>query len=247
MRDVFVGLGSNLGDRRVQLLEALRMLEEDPQTRVEAVSHAYESEPWGVADQPPFLNAVARIEFDGEADDLLVRLKDIERSLGRGSGERWGPREIDLDILLFGDEEWVTEELTIPHPHLLERDFVIVPLLELAPGIVLPDGTPVTRRAAPGGAVTADLGPLEAGAPGGWVQVGPEHFETGSGATDFALLHYEAELTAAGIPCRFEPHRPNECPGPYRYTLPDRTVRLLVPKDRQAEAERIVEDLSAPG
>jgi len=154
----FIALGSNLGDRLAHLEAALGELGRDPGTRIHAVSHAYESEPWGVADQPAFANAVASVDFRGEADALLGVLKDIEEHMGRQPAQRYGPRVIDLDILLFGDEEWVSDELTIPHPRMLERDFVVTPLLEIAPDTALPDGSAVTRARVRHGRVTADLG-----------------------------------------------------------------------------------------
>ncbi|MDO8964622.1 MAG: 2-amino-4-hydroxy-6-hydroxymethyldihydropteridine diphosphokinase, partial [Coriobacteriia bacterium] len=98
----FVALGSNMGDRVASLAEALRMLAEAESVTVRRVSHAYESEPWGVTDQPAFANAVAALACSGEADALLELCQEVERRLGREPGERFGPRPIDLDILLFG-------------------------------------------------------------------------------------------------------------------------------------------------
>jgi 2-amino-4-hydroxy-6-hydroxymethyldihydropteridine diphosphokinase len=163
----YVGLGSNLGDRIGAIAEAMRELAATPGVHVLDVSTVVESEPWGTREQPRFANAVARLDVRGQADALLAMLKDIEERLGRRAGERYGPRPIDLDILLFGDEEWVSIELTIPHPHLLERDFVVTPLLRIAPGIRLPDGTPVTRDRAAAGRVVGELGPVPGfGGPG---------------------------------------------------------------------------------
>jgi 2-amino-4-hydroxy-6-hydroxymethyldihydropteridine diphosphokinase len=158
--DAYIGLGSNMGDRVGNLGEALQRVQEPPHTHVAAVSHAYESEPWGVSGQPAFANAVARLETTLEADMLLAVLHDVEEAMGRERRERFGPRVIDLDILLFGDEEWRSDALTIPHPRLTERDFVVTPLLEIAPGIALPDGTPILEQAAIQGRVTADLGAI---------------------------------------------------------------------------------------
>jgi 2-amino-4-hydroxy-6-hydroxymethyldihydropteridine diphosphokinase len=157
---VYIGLGSNLGDRTGSIAAALRELATVPGVHVLAVSHAYESEPWGVTDQPRFANAVARLDVRGEADAFLAVLKDVEERLGRVSGERFGPRVIDLDVLLFGDEEWDSPELVVPHPRMLGRDFVVTPLLEIAPDVALPDGTPVTRLHATAGPVVGDLGPV---------------------------------------------------------------------------------------
>jgi len=156
--ETYIALGSNLGDRLANLAAALRELGAEPGVTLRWVSHAYESEPWGVADQPDFANAVASLVFEGEANVLLEVCKDIERRLGRAPGERFGPRVIDLDILLFGDEEWRSEELTVPHPRMLERDFVVAPLLEVAPEVTLPDGSSVTREGATEGHVRGVLG-----------------------------------------------------------------------------------------
>jgi 2-amino-4-hydroxy-6-hydroxymethyldihydropteridine diphosphokinase len=154
----FIGLGSNLGDRVGSIAAALRELLSTPGVHVLDVSEIVESEPWGVEDQPLFANAVARLDVRGEADVFLRTLKDIEERLGRGEGERYGPRPIDLDILLFGDEEWDSPDLTIPHPRLLERDFAVTPLLSIAPGATLPDGTAVTREHAVAGRIVGGLG-----------------------------------------------------------------------------------------
>ncbi len=264
-REAYIGLGSNVGDGVATIGAALRALDETPWTRVTAVSHAYESEAAGLLDQPAFVNAVARIEFDGEADALLDLLQDIETRLGRTPGPRWGPRPIDLDILLVGDEEWDSPGLIVPHPRLLVRDFVVTPLLALDPDVVLPDGRRPSPERATEGRVTADLGPVPeyggekgvrgegAAAPvpdhseaqGEWLPVGPGRQEVGgvNSGTDFDLLMYEAELKRAGIPCTFDPHRPNEghdvVPGIKSL------VRLMVPADRFEEAARIVAEMGA--
>lgn len=158
--EAFVGLGSNLGDRAGTIAAALRALAAIPGVHVLGVSRLYESEPWGVTDQPRFANAVARLDVRGEADAFLAALKDVEVGLGRMPGERFGPRVIDLDLLLFGEEEWDSFELILPHPRMLERDFVVTPLLEIAPHVTLPDGTPVMRLDATEGRIVGDLGPV---------------------------------------------------------------------------------------
>lgn len=137
---VYLGLGANVGNREGNLRLALRLLE--PLAQVQAVSSLYESEPWGPADQPPFYNAVARVTTGLEPPALLRHLKSVEHEMGRRPGERWGPRPIDLDILLYGERVLRTAELTIPHPGLVERPFVLVPLAELAPDV----REPVTGR-----------------------------------------------------------------------------------------------------
>lgn len=154
----YIGLGSNLGDRPENLAEALRAIGEIPATEGLAVSRVYESEPWGGVEQPAYANAVAVVATELQADQLLAALQNIEESLGRVREERYGPRTIDLDILLFGDEEWVRPDLTIPHPRIRERAFVVVPLLEVDPKVVMPDGLPLLPERATLGRITGVLG-----------------------------------------------------------------------------------------
>jgi 2-amino-4-hydroxy-6-hydroxymethyldihydropteridine diphosphokinase len=152
-----VGLGSNLGDRVGAIAEAVRRLGEAPGIAVAAVSHVYESEPWGVVHQPRFANAVAALDVSVEPAALLATCKRIEQALGRTPGRRYGPRTIDLDLLLFGNQTIVTSALTVPHAHLLERDFVVTPLLEIAPDVTLPDGTRPSRDVAVAGRVIGTI------------------------------------------------------------------------------------------
>jgi len=159
MARAYIGMGANLGDRVATLLSALDALDAVPGTRVVAVSSIYESEPWGPAGQPAYANAAAAVETGLSAEGLLAECKRVEREAGRLPTARNAPRTLDLDVLLFGDETRAAPELTVPHPRLLERDFVVTPLLEIAPGITLPDGTPVTREAADLGRVTGVLAP----------------------------------------------------------------------------------------
>jgi 2-amino-4-hydroxy-6-hydroxymethyldihydropteridine diphosphokinase len=142
MRTGYLGLGSNVGDRRGHLRSAVRLLGEHD-VEVEAVSSLYETEPVGeITDQPDFLNAVARIRTGLEPEELLDVCKAIEAEQGRMfGGPRHGPRSLDVDLLLLGDLELQTERLTLPHPEVSSRRFVLVPLLELDPGLTLPDGT----------------------------------------------------------------------------------------------------------
>jgi 2-amino-4-hydroxy-6-hydroxymethyldihydropteridine diphosphokinase len=129
---VYLGLGTNLGDRLANLRLALARLR--TLARLEDVSSLYETQPQGVSDQPLFLNAVCRVTTGLEPQSLLRFLKNLEREIGRRpGGERWGPRPIDLDILLYDDRVVDTPELTVPHPRLAERAFVLIPLCELAP------------------------------------------------------------------------------------------------------------------
>lgn len=160
MATAFIGLGSNLGDRLANLAAALNALETADGVHIAAVSHVYETEPWGVADQPPFANAVARLRTTLQADALLTLLLATEDVLGRERGVRYGPRVIDLDLLLYGDEEWASDRLVVPHPRLAERQFVVVPLLELAPEAHLPSGARIDPGAATEGRITGVLGTL---------------------------------------------------------------------------------------
>jgi 2-amino-4-hydroxy-6-hydroxymethyldihydropteridine diphosphokinase len=129
----YIGLGANLGDRAGSIRRATGLL------AARRVSTVRETEPWGVTDQPAFLNAVAEVEWDGTARELLDRLLEIERELGRvRDGGRWGPRLIDLDLLLFGSETIDEPGLTVPHPELARRAFVLEPLAELAPDLDVP-------------------------------------------------------------------------------------------------------------
>ncbi|HEV3407499.1 MAG TPA: 2-amino-4-hydroxy-6-hydroxymethyldihydropteridine diphosphokinase [Gaiellaceae bacterium] len=140
MTRAYVGLGSNLGDRERHLGSALAALDA-PDVRVVAVSRFRETDPVGYVDQPRFLNAAALVETELSATELLERLLAVERSLGRErTGPRYGPRTIDLDLLLYGGERIDQPGLTVPHPRLAERRFALEPLAELDPELTLPDG-----------------------------------------------------------------------------------------------------------
>lgn len=155
----YLGLGSNMGDRLAALAAALHALDALEETDVMGVSHVYESEPWGPVEQAAYANAVAVVSTALRADQLLMSIASIEESLGRDrSGERFGPRTIDIDILLFGDEEWDRPDLVIPHPRMAEREFVVRPLLEADPSVTLPDGSPINVDAAREGRITGALG-----------------------------------------------------------------------------------------
>ncbi len=137
----YVGLGGNLGDRRSYLQRAIDCLARDPDVRVAAVSAFRETDPVGYRDQPRFLNAVAALETELGPRDLLERLLAVERALGRDRrGPRFGPRTIDLDLLVYADAEIDEPGLVVPHPRLAERRFVLEPLAEIAPDLALPDG-----------------------------------------------------------------------------------------------------------
>jgi 2-amino-4-hydroxy-6-hydroxymethyldihydropteridine diphosphokinase len=139
---VYLGLGSNIGDRFGHLNRALEAIAAAG-IRIEAVSPAYETEPVGeILDQPDFLNAAARVRTSLAPEDLLDRLKAIESEVGRtGDVPRHSPRVIDIDLLLFGESEYRSERLTLPHREVTGRRFVLVPLLDLDPGLRTPDGT----------------------------------------------------------------------------------------------------------
>lgn len=136
----YVGLGSNLGDREALLRAALVALESDPAIEVVAVSSFRETEPVGLLNQPRFVNAAAVVETELTPRELLERLLSIERGLGRvrEGGPRFGPRTIDLDLLLYGDAVLAEPGLELPHPRLHERRFALEPLAELAPGLEIP-------------------------------------------------------------------------------------------------------------
>ncbi len=136
--EVFIGLGANLGDARAHLWAGRRGLEDLAGYRPLAISSLYRTAPVGVTDQPAFLNAVARGMFEGDPLDLLDALLAIEADQGRQRRQRWGPRTLDLDLLLFGDQVVTHERLTLPHPEMHRRVFVLAPLGELVPELVLP-------------------------------------------------------------------------------------------------------------
>ena len=131
-KTVYIGLGANLGDRGETMRAALRRMAELPSVHVERVSAFYETPPWGKIDQPAFLNAAAQISYDGTPHELLAELQRIEHELGRVRHEHWGARTIDLDILHIEGITCADERLTLPHPYLTERAFVLVPLAEIA-------------------------------------------------------------------------------------------------------------------
>jgi 2-amino-4-hydroxy-6-hydroxymethyldihydropteridine diphosphokinase len=144
MTRAYVGLGANLGDRAAALRGALDELAGEPGVEVLAVSAVRETDPVGIVEQPPFLNAAAAVETSLSPRELLDRLLGVEHRLGRTrTGPRFGPREIDLDLLLYGDELVDEPGLTVPHPRLHERLFALEPLAELDPGLVVPGRGPV--------------------------------------------------------------------------------------------------------
>ena len=133
----YIGIGSNLGNRHENCMHAIELLEQRGVT-VMKKSSLYETEPWGVTDQPRFINMAVQIETTLEPEKLLKFLKGIEKEMGRQESFHWGPRLIDLDILLFNDLVLDEENLKIPHPFLHEREFVLRPLNEIAPEVIHP-------------------------------------------------------------------------------------------------------------
>ncbi|MDO9556359.1 MAG: 2-amino-4-hydroxy-6-hydroxymethyldihydropteridine diphosphokinase [Coriobacteriia bacterium] len=262
MTDAYIGLGANLGDRLETLSRALHLIDELPETHIVAVSHVYETEPWGVTDQPDFANAVAHVRTSLRADVLLGGLQDIETTLGRARAERYGARTIDLDILLFGDEEWASPTLTIPHPHLLEREFAVVPLLKIAPDVRLPDGSSVSRDGAVHGRITSVLGIVSGFKDRGvsdvfaatntvphvqadgqdWVEVASSSAASRiDRAPDLRLLFFQSVLDAEQIPYVYDPFAPTENYNPWGLT---RAVRLLVPASYAARARRLLAEVA---
>ncbi len=141
MELVYLGLGANLNAPRDQLNNAVAALQGLPDSEFVAVSHHYASKPMGPQDQPDYVNAVAAIRTSLSPEQLLDLTQQIELEHGRvRKQERWGPRTLDIDILLFGEQLINTERLTVPHYGLTEREFVVYPLLEIAPELILPTG-----------------------------------------------------------------------------------------------------------
>jgi 2-amino-4-hydroxy-6-hydroxymethyldihydropteridine diphosphokinase len=137
--EAFIALGSNLGDARAQVLHGFDALASLPGTQLLARSHLYRTPPWGVLEQPPFVNAVARIDTALTPHELLDALLAIERAAGRvRDGERWGPRTLDLDVLHMDAIALSDERLSLPHPRIHERAFVLLPLHDLAPDLFIP-------------------------------------------------------------------------------------------------------------
>jgi 2-amino-4-hydroxy-6-hydroxymethyldihydropteridine diphosphokinase len=134
---VYLSTGSNLGDRFNNLLLVVENL--PPKVQVIGKSSIYETEPWDYLEQPKFLNQVLCVQTELSPLELLVYVKDLEKKIGRKPGVRYGPREVDIDILIFEEQLVEKDILTIPHKRLKERAFVLVPLAELAPELILPE------------------------------------------------------------------------------------------------------------
>ena len=139
MTNVFLGIGGNLGDRRATMRSAVELIRDV--IDFVRVSSLYQTAAWGVTDQPSFLNAVARGQTELPPLDLLDAMQSIENQLGRVRTQHWGPRAIDIDILLYGSDVIDEPRLTVPHPYMSQRGFVLRPLADLAAGLTLPDGS----------------------------------------------------------------------------------------------------------
>ncbi len=137
--EVYLGLGSNIGDKDLYLKQAIAAIEKLDQTKINNISSTYITKAWGNTEQAEFHNLVIKIKTSLEAPELLKKLQEIEMNMGRRFTEKWGPRIIDIDILLYGDKIIHTEELRVPHQYLKERLFVLVPLYEINKDLIFPD------------------------------------------------------------------------------------------------------------
>ncbi|MGG3451629.1 2-amino-4-hydroxy-6-hydroxymethyldihydropteridine diphosphokinase [Domibacillus aminovorans] len=143
---VYLSLGTNMGDRELFLKEAVKLLRQKEKMHIKAISSIYETDPVGFADQPPFLNIVLKVKTLLSAVEMLGVCMEIENELGRKRDLRWGPRTIDLDILLYNHDNIKSENLIIPHPRMKERAFVLIPLAEIDATIEIPDtGMPLEQ------------------------------------------------------------------------------------------------------
>jgi 2-amino-4-hydroxy-6-hydroxymethyldihydropteridine diphosphokinase len=148
---ILLGLGSNMGEREQNLQKALGLLEEDGRVRIDKISSIYETVPFGVKDQADFLNMAALVQTCLAPEELLKKCLAAEQTMGRIRTRHWGPRIIDIDILTYNAVQMDGPELTLPHPGLVHRPFVLIPLLEIAPKLCLANGRTVEElTAAPG-------------------------------------------------------------------------------------------------
>ena len=161
--EVLIGLGGNIGDPLESMRSALKALDADPHCKVDRVSSVWKTPPWGVTDQPDFLNACAAISTTLEPGDFLDLCLSIEKNLKRVRDLRWGPRSIDIDVLFFGDRMISEEGLNVPHPRIAGRAFVLVPLAEISPDRML-NGKSIDALAA-----LADTSGMEKQAGGDWL------------------------------------------------------------------------------
>ncbi|MFS1663824.1 2-amino-4-hydroxy-6-hydroxymethyldihydropteridine diphosphokinase [Streptococcus sp. zg-JUN1979] len=145
MTKVYLSLGSNIDNRLSYLEEALESLGTLPQTSLVAVSSIYETKAWGKTDQADFLNLACQLETSLSALALLEACQKIEKALGRVRHSHWGPRTIDIDILLYGEEIIKTSDLQVPHPYMCQRAFVVIPLLDIVSDLKLPTGQELSQ------------------------------------------------------------------------------------------------------
>lgn len=139
VNNIYLALGSNKGNRSDFINRAICKINENPSCRVLKCSSFYETTPFGMVNQPDFINAVIEIESDFNAIDLLAYVKDLEKEIGRNpESEKWGQREIDVDIIFYNDVIYNSDKITIPHSECLRRDFVMLPLIEIAPNFIHP-------------------------------------------------------------------------------------------------------------
>ena len=141
MNKAYLGLGSNLGDKKHYLYDAIQWLNRHEQITIVQLSSLYETAPWGYTDQDVFMNLVVEVETSLNPIELLDVCQSIENELGRVREIKWGPRVIDVDILLYNDEAIESDRLTVPHPYMTERDFVMIPLAEINPQLIVEEKT----------------------------------------------------------------------------------------------------------
>lgn len=251
MITAYIGLGSNMGDRLANLARAVAAISDMPDTHIEKVSHAFESEPAYEREQPHFFNAVVEVTTSLAADILLERLLELEDSMGRVRAESNGPRLIDLDLLLYGDEEWDSPALKLPHPGIAERDFVVTPLLSVAPRVRMPDGSHLKPSAATKGMIRQDVGPIpDLGAAKNspidadeWVAVAASEMTADRIANFDASLQLKSEvLEQEGIPFAWTPYEPGTEIETFGF---EQIFRLLVPAEDAERARRLLEEFDA--
>ncbi|MFC0190402.1 2-amino-4-hydroxy-6-hydroxymethyldihydropteridine diphosphokinase [Fictibacillus aquaticus] len=138
MNSVYISAGSNLGDREAYLIKAIELLDADPDISVQRVSPIYETDPVGYTDQPAFLNLTLLLKTNCDPHQILAKAQEIELKLERKRKEKWGPRTLDLDILLYNSESIQTGQLNVPHPRMHERSFVLIPLSDIASDLQIP-------------------------------------------------------------------------------------------------------------
>ena len=146
LRRAYISLGSNMGDKRAQIALALEHLDSTPSIKVVSRSHDYRTPPWGETDQDWFVNACAALDTSLSAQDLLSACLAIETRMGRTRTRKWGPRVIDIDVLDYEGQILKSDHLTLPHPHVLDRAFVLIPLVEIAGDLVI-SGQNIRKRA----------------------------------------------------------------------------------------------------